>query len=752
VAFDITKSLATQLMPKAEAPGVADKSVRLRAPIKHEKHDAPTKTFQEEMASEPAKNTRPTKDLNSRPATVRQKAEFGADLTSSTKQTTGQTVERDTLRLDEAIPVGNLPLDGLSENNIQDILQSPVASILAGTLQTLTPEELTSLIGKHELLSSVLFGADSEAVLEQLGEPADVIKAMDLSTDFSTNTDNELKNTAESDLQKINAMQVLAVLGLERTAVLDSDGALKERLLQQNNPVLFGEERPPAIPDLSNGSSLSALTPSPGVNDRLAASVVADPTNLRPNVRGIPANLPSIDEGLFNNTPSSVINNNLYPSEVAQPLAFIQGDGKGFAKNGEAETANGVNSHLGQFDVFKQWRENGSFDLASTGSIGEHQVGDGVNQAGSVVRGNSATFDGFFELGKKIEHLNPEHITTVEGKQVTNQKAPVESFRAPNFMDAVIGKFGMNTVNDNPGMMSSNLTPEALSSVIVNPTNPTAEAVISSESKDVKLNVQSTKDISNFGHQVAAIDSAAPKAVVDQSVRKITVDEFVGDVTAGRINFDFTKSESDSFQGAKDQDSGAFTSERLAFGLAGNEIKAPAFGSEFGSLLEKPDLGSAMTSAQRAELTQKVMDSANYLVREGAGSVKLDLSTADLGSLQIAIKLLDNKVDIKVFTESDPVREAMIADLSRLKDALQTQNVNLSQVQVGVGERFPNSSSFDQSQQFNQQQEFRDIFAENMKESTARAAKELDLRNMTPSSMISRINQVTADGRVQIRI
>jgi flagellar hook-length control protein FliK len=256
----------------------------------------------------------------------------------------------------------------------------------------------------------------------------------------------------------------------------------------------------------------------------------------------------------------------------------------------------------------------------------------------------------------------------------------------------------------------------------------------------------------NFGSQLASVNSSAPKNMGDQPVRKMTVDEFMGDVTAGRINFEFNKSESDSFKGSEDQDSNPFSGDSLAGGVTGMETKTQAFGSEFSALIGKPELNTAMTSAQRAELTQKVMDSANYLVREGAGSVKLDLSTTDLGSLQIAINLSDNKVDIKVFTESDPVREAMIADLSRLKDALQTQNVNLNQVQVGVGERFPNSSSFDQSQQFNKHQEFRETFAENMKQSATRAARDLDLRNVTPPSMMNRMNQISADGRVQIRI
>ncbi len=747
MAFDITKSLATQVLPKAEAPSLVDKAAPLRTPFKAEKQSAPARSFQEELASEPAKATQPKKDIDAKAAPVKKAVDSGSDTLAPIKQTQGPVAQPVDLRLDEAVPAGNQPLAGLTDNNIQDILQSPVAALLAGNLQSLSPEELTNLIGKNELLSTVLFGADSEAVLEQLNQPTDVLESLNLPPELL----EDLKSkTGEVDLQNISAMQVFAALGFDKTAVLDQINALRAQISGQEPLFATGEEQ------LLNQANLSSPGKKDGVNLGKFSNTIK--TEVRSASLGIPSNLPTIDEDLLEGVRSKENENNVNPQELAN--ASTQAVGKNFVEVNslgkavvDAVSAE-AKSPLDQFDVFKQWKDSSNQNLAVPGPIGDQITNVSPDQvvAGSAPQGKSATFDGFFELGKKIDQLNPENVTTIDGKQVVVQKSASESARAPNFMDAVIGRFGVNMIQGNDGLKSQASPLGTLAPTATLPTNPLAEVSTPSGVKEAKVDIQPPKELMNFGAQLAAVNSNTPKSL-DQPVRKLTVDEFMGDVTAGRINFDFTKPESDSFQGSSEEkDSLPFTGDKLAATLGGTESRAPAFGSEFGALMEKPDLTSGMTSSQRAELTQKVMDSANYLVREGAGSVKLDLSTTDLGTLQIAINLADNKVDIKVFTESDPVREAMIADLSRLKDALQTQNVNLNQVQVGIGERFGNSSSFDQSQQFSRHQEFRETFAENMKQSAARAMRELDVRDITPPSIMNRMNQISSDGRVQIRV
>jgi hypothetical protein len=126
--------------------------------------------------------------------------------------------------------------------------------------------------------------------------------------------------------------------------------------------------------------------------------------------------------------------------------------------------------------------------------------------------------------------------------------------------------------------------------------------------------------------------------------------------------------------------------DRLA--TAHNASGARESASAFGSALAAAEPG-AMTPEQRANMVQNVIDRATVLVKDGGGTVRLDLGSPELGHLEMAIKMQDDRVDLRVMTASDRVRDVVMADLARLRDALQVQNVQLGNVDVGVGGRNP---------------------------------------------------------------
>jgi flagellar hook-length control protein FliK len=69
--------------------------------------------------------------------------------------------------------------------------------------------------------------------------------------------------------------------------------------------------------------------------------------------------------------------------------------------------------------------------------------------------------------------------------------------------------------------------------------------------------------------------------------------------------------------------------------------------------------------------------------------VHLDLGSRELGNLEMAISMNDDRVDLKILTASDRTRDLLAGELNRLRDALTVQNVQLGQVDVGVGGRQP---------------------------------------------------------------
>jgi flagellar hook-length control protein FliK len=114
----------------------------------------------------------------------------------------------------------------------------------------------------------------------------------------------------------------------------------------------------------------------------------------------------------------------------------------------------------------------------------------------------------------------------------------------------------------------------------------------------------------------------------------------------------------------------------------------------FAQRTEQPEVG--LSPQQRYQIMQKVLNHATMMVKEGGGTVRLDLGTSELGSMQMAISMNKDQVDMRVITSSDRVREVMMAELSQLKNALSVQNVRLGNVEVGVSGRQPNGfAAFD---------------------------------------------------------
>ena len=90
----------------------------------------------------------------------------------------------------------------------------------------------------------------------------------------------------------------------------------------------------------------------------------------------------------------------------------------------------------------------------------------------------------------------------------------------------------------------------------------------------------------------------------------------------------------------------------------------------------------------------KVIEKAEMMVKDGGGSVKIDLGTNGMGSLDLAIDVNNNKIDVRIVTASDQVKDIIVADLNKLKDSLQMLNLDLGQVEVGLKNQ-NNQSSFD---------------------------------------------------------
>lgn len=189
-----------------------------------------------------------------------------------------------------------------------------------------------------------------------------------------------------------------------------------------------------------------------------------------------------------------------------------------------------------------------------------------------------------------------------------------------------------------------------------------------------------------------------------------------------------------------------------------NQVASP--GKSGFAVNNAPELG--LTSEQRLDMFQKVMDRATSLMNDGGGVVRLDFGSSGLGQLEMAVKMNDDKMDLKILTGSDRVKEAMMSELGKLRDALSVQNVQLGQVDVGVGGRQQQSQGFNFNQggghAFQQQQQ---AFSGDGRQAAERRASEAlnverlaDIRRPMPSLAASQImsNSGGGAGRISVRV
>jgi flagellar hook-length control protein FliK len=111
---------------------------------------------------------------------------------------------------------------------------------------------------------------------------------------------------------------------------------------------------------------------------------------------------------------------------------------------------------------------------------------------------------------------------------------------------------------------------------------------------------------------------------------------------------------------------------------------------------------------------QDIFDKSSMLLKEGGGSIRLDLGSSEMGPLDLALDIKDKTVELRIVTHSDQAREALVQELPKLRESLQNQNLNLEKVEIGLNY----SSAWSQSSGNGQQN--REQFFENMSESSSR--------------------------------
>lgn len=115
--------------------------------------------------------------------------------------------------------------------------------------------------------------------------------------------------------------------------------------------------------------------------------------------------------------------------------------------------------------------------------------------------------------------------------------------------------------------------------------------------------------------------------------------------------------------------------------------------------VDGPSSFQQVLKQERPNVTGPLIERAQLLVNDGGGSMRLDLGSSELGSLDIAVKVNQDTIDLRIVASSDSVRDQISQDLQNLRDSLMRQNLNLRQVEVSLssGQQWSHNSPNNQS-------------------------------------------------------
>lgn len=739
MAFDISKNIAGPALPSKEVPD-------LRLPQRHTpdfrsgKSSDKVRSFHDELQAvsrqEPAKVAEPTKKAVSQ-AAESAKDKFDAALRSDASKASGARQET----ASNVASPGQDALSKLATEHRDDILSSPVAALLSSS--SLQPQDLEALAQQNKFLKDLLLG-DASLMLEQPIEAGELLDALGMG---GTDSDlfASLKAELGEDLPNVTAASIFAAAGISPQQVLDRLNALRGQFVQSlDQSQLVSNDTVSEQLDLKNSELfVKDFTGSKNARSSQVGSF-DDASDLSLQDELLGAQLVDSDAPTLSGVAGELANSGAFTGKENSVATELAGSQVG---------SDGISQPLSDFKEFKTWRDalGDAKDPASNLDLSQ--------QAVPPLKGHKATFDAFHQMGERLDRMAPEQVTKIDMSQFTpTTESVAQNAPTPRFMDAVVSRFAGVQQAGLPGSDAKQMAaPSVLSGL---PIQQNVDDAPGGDVTSLQRPLHLAKSVTAELQQAFAVNAdQMSSALSGVPPRKFTVEELMADVTAGRMNLDFVKEDTSSFTGGDGGgDLSKFAKDGMSHVGATITEKPQAFGSEFAAMLgdTKEAAKSGMTPAERAEAAQKIMDSATYLMRQGTGSVRLDLSNSIHGPLEVAINMTDNNVDVRIFTESDPVREAMIADLSRLKEALQTQNVNLNHVEVGVGQQHAGSKGSDQNGQFAQQQDWRETFAQNMV-SKARPASSSEAKGDIPAALAARrLNHMTSrigpDGRLQVRI
>jgi flagellar hook-length control protein FliK len=311
----------------------------------------------------------------------------------------------------------------------------------------------------------------------------------------------------------------------------------------------------------------------------------------------------------------------------------------------------------------------------------------------------AAAFDPYSAMISKLSNVQTEK-TTFEGDVAkTTSLAPRAQSLEEQLMNSRISTPGFAMDAKPVNVATPTLpAPEMGTAATTVPEMKVSEKVFEPSEGEVGELIKPTEMFSAPMDNLGLANENGGKAISDAApMEKLSLEKLVAAVGE--------KSSSTSQEHSQDM-SGESKNENLDLGVgAVQQGKQGATAAKAGAT----SFADSLADKAMSNVKQDIINNSQMMLKNGGGSLILDLGSKEFGKLEVALDIKNNNIDIKILTGSEQMRDLLQQELPKLRDSLTSQNLNLKGVEVGVG----NGNAWQQaSQQQTPQQGFQNQQAE----------------------------------------
>lgn len=562
-------------------------------------------------------------------------------------------------------PATPVSLSSLKAGGQRLTKESPVLSLVTGQLENINPQDIPTLVAKNAFLNSALTADDLNAFMQTPMPLGDILKSLGIGSDLA----NKIRSAGMDLKELISLKDVLKGLGIDPSRVVAEISLLKQNLpfegvapYMKRAAVLRGQAK--VDPGMGReellGERLNPLDleerqdsskKNSGQADLAGSAVAFTPPTVQP------INLTKAN-GVQTPQQPSIKTNKTGTSSAVDPTALLNDIFGGVSTLGAS-----VKSALS------------SSDLPQNPIEGVAKAAEPVTEFGKTDKPSL-----------KADLVNKDPFALL-GEQMLNRSvdvAPLASAKAMSQSDMLDALMAKQFVADN-GIKPSINTAVPMSTV----KTATPELSLFQENKNMPaldmsdwLN-QTTPNFTAKADILSGKNAVAPLPVSAFAVTSLADTPSLKDQGLGSgTSRNSEEEETENIKAPHLHQSGT---EKL-FDLDGKVAVAPKIEN---------------TAAARADVVQKLLDGAHVAMKQGNSSIRVNLGSSEHGPLDVALKVNNGVVDMRVVTDSQDMRNILGQDLPKLREALSQQNLTLGRVEVGVDSGWAQSFAGQSNQRWN---------------------------------------------------